>query len=445
MTRLVPRRLSLVCALSLPLLATAEVLGFAQAVERALAQNPERAIQRSQIDQAEAALRQAETARLPRLNLSVTATHTNDPLAAFGLKLGQERVHAGDFDPARLNDPKAINNINTRLELAWPVYTGGQVESRIDEAKALVRAAQAGDEAARQQLILQVLAAYQGVHTARAQVRVAEQAVAAAEEHVRVAQRLHQQGMVVKSDVLAARVHLEDARVRLTQARNAAADALDRLRLTLGMPQDAPLDVGEPVLPRLLTGSAEDLRRQALEGNAALLALRHQLQAAASQVEAARAGRRPQVQVMLRQDWNDRDVGFGANSQTVAGVLTWNAFDGGLARAGVDRAEAGRQEAAARLRQAQEGVAFQVGEAWRRALEAEQKVAARELAVEQAQEASRLVLRRYENAMATVVELLSAQTQLDRARADLVSARHELALARAQLQLVVGVLNPEAP
>lgn len=427
----------------LPALVLAETLDFRQCVELALAQNPELMASRSQIAQAEAGLRQAEAGKLPRLNLSLTATHTNDPLGAFGLKLGQERVSAGDFDPARLNDPKGINNLNTRAELVWPVYTGGQVESAAAQARALIRAAQSGDAAARQQLIQQVLAAYQGVHTARAHVRVAEQAVTAAEEAVRVSQRLHQQGMAVKSDVLSARVHLEDARVRLAEAKNGVAAALDRLKLLLGKSLDDALEVGPPVMPRLLAGSEQDLRRQAIERQAQIAALRAQMEAAGAQVEAARAGRRPQVSLMLRQDFNDKGIGLDASSQTVAGMLTWTAFDAGATRAAIDHAEAGRQEIAARLRQAEDGIALQVAEARRRALEAEERLAARELAVEQAEEASRIVKRRYENAMATVVELLTAQTQLDRARAEAVTARHDLALRRAELARAVGVLNPD--
>ena len=438
------RRIQVVALALAPFGVSAQTLDFRQCVDLALAQNPELAVSRAQIEQAEAGLKQAEAGRLPRLTLSLIGTHTNDPLGAFGLKLGQERITAADFLPGTLNDPKAVSNLNTRVELNWPVYTGGQVQSYVSQARALVRAAQSGDVVARQQLVQQVLASYQGVHTARAQVRVAEQALAAAEESVRVTQRMHQQGLAVKSDVLSARVHLEDARVRLAEARNAVASALDRLKLLLGKSLDEPLDVGAPVLPRLLDGSEQELRRQALEGHAALAALGHQMEAAGAQVEAARAGRRPQFNVMLRQDWNDKTIGLSASSQTVAGVLTWSAFDAGITRAGVDRAEAGRRELAARLRQAQDAIALQVSEARRRALEAEERVSARELAVEQAEEASRLVKRRYENAMATVVELLTAQTQLDRARAELVAARHDLALARAELQRAVGVLSADS-
>jgi outer membrane protein TolC len=425
--------------------ALAETLDFRQCVETALAQNPDLSISRSQIDQAEAGLRQAEGGRLPRLNVSLTATHTNDPLNAFGLKLSQERIGAADFIPATLNDPKAVDNLNTRVELLWPVYTGGQVQSYVAQAQAQVRAAQSGDQAARQQLIRQVLMAYQGVHTARAFVSVAEESLSAAQEYARITERMHRQGLAVKSDMLSARVHLEDARVRLAEARNGVASALDRLRLLLGKSLDDALDVGAPVMPGMPDGGDADLRRQAIANHDGLRALRNQMEAAGAQVEAARAGHRPQVNVVLRQDWNDDKVGLDASSYTVAGVLSWTLFDGGATRAGVDRAEAGRMELAARLRQAEDGVSLQVSEARRKSLEAETRIQARELAVEQAEEARRLVRKRYENGMATLVELLAAQAQLDKARADLVGARQELASQRAELLRVVGMLRADLP
>jgi outer membrane protein len=436
----------------------AETLEYKQCVAAALAQNPDLAISRAQIEQAEAAVRQAEGNRMPRVNLSLTATRSNDALNAFGMKLGQRNATfgdfgAGEFNPANpqvltvaphdLNHPGAINNFNTRIELLVPVYNGGMVQSYVDTAKAYVRAAQSGDEVARQQLAKHVLMAYQGVHTARAYIKLAEEGRAAAEEYVRLSDRLHKQGMVVKSDVLSAQVNLADIKVKITEAKNAEASALNQLALLMGRSLDEPIDVGAPVTPDLLPGSAADLRAQALNEHAGLRALRNQLEGAGAQVGAARAGKKPQFNMMLRQDWNDANLGLDASSYTVAGVLSWAAFDGGVSNAAIDRAAAQRAELVAKLRQAEEGVGYQVTEARRKALEAEEKIEARSAGLIQAQEAQRLVKKRYENGMATLVELLGAQAQLDKSNADLVAARYELAVNRAELKRVVGVLAAE--
>ena len=434
----------------------ADKLDYKQCVDLALSQNPDLAVSRSQIEQAEAALRQAAGNKLPRLNLSLTASRSNDALNAFGMKLGQRNATFNDFGageftgpgalgvaPDNLNNPDPVNNFNSRIELLVPVYNGGMVQGYVDTAKAYVRAAQSGDQAARQQLAKQVLMAYQGVHAARAYIKLGEEARAAAEEYVRVSDRLHRQGMVVKSDVLTARVHLEDVRVKVTEARNAEAAALNQLALLMGKSLDDPLDVADPVSPKLLPGTAADLRAQAMNEHPGLRALRSQVEGAGAQVDVARAGKLPQFNVMLRQDWNDDTLGFDASSYTVAGVLSWAAFDGGTTRAAVDRAQAQRAELAAKLRQAEEGVGYQVTDARRRALEAEERILAREAGLEQAREAQRLVKKRYENGVATLIEVLGAQAQLDKANADLVAARYELAVNRTELKRAVGVLAAE--
>jgi len=439
--------------------ATAEKLEYKQCVAIALAQNPELAISRAQIEQAEAAVRQAQGNKMPRVNLSLTATRSNDALNAFGMKLGQRNATfgdfgAGEFNPANpnvlavtprdLNHPDAVNNFNTRIEVLVPVYNGGMVQSYVDTAKAYVRAAQSGDEVARQQLAKHVLMAYQGVHTARAYIKLAAEARVAAEEYVRISDKLHKQGMAVKSDVLSAKVNLEDVKVKGVEAKNAEAAALNQLALLMGKSLDDPLDVGAPVTPEMLAGSPADLRAQALNEHAGLRALRNQVEGAGAQVGAARAGKKPQFNVMLRQDWNDENLGLDASSYTVAGVFSWSAFDGGVNNANIDRAAAQRAELVAKLRQAEEGIGYQVTDARRKALEAEEKIVAREAGVEQAMEAQRLVKKRYENSMATLIELLGAQAQLDKANADLVAARYELAVNRAELKRSVGVLTADS-
>lgn len=423
--------------------ASAETLNLRQASEAALNQNSELAISQARVTQAESGLKQADGARLPRVHVSLNATHTNDALSAFGLKLGQERISAADFNPVTLNDPAAISNFNTRVEVTAPLYSGGQIGARLDEAQAHVRAAQAGDAAARQQVLLDVLQAYQGVHLARAYIQVSEQAKTAATEYVRVTSSLHKQGMAVKSDLLSARVNLENARLNLSEARRREATALDRLKLLLGRKLGDDLDVGAEVLPALPVGDAEALRVQAVARHPALQALREQVAAAQSATAAARGVKKPQLNVMARHDWNDRDIGFGAASYTLGGTLSWNVFDGGHNNAAIDRAQAARLEQAARLRQAEEAIAFQVTEARRRALEAEERLAARGEAVKEAEEAQRLTRLRYENGVTTLVDLLSTQTQLDRARADLAQARHDLSVSRGQVLQAAGALATE--
>lgn len=434
----------------------AETLDFKQAVDRALAQNPDILAATAQIGQAEAAVRQASGSRLPKVTASLNLTRSDDALSAFGLKLSQRNATFNDFGaaeftgpsalgvaPHNLNHPDPVNNFNPRLEMQLPIYTGGMIEGHGEQAKATLRAAQQGDLLARQRVTLDVLRAYEAVHTARAYVIVSRQGRDAAESYVKTTDKLLKAGVVVKSDLLSAQVHLEDAKLQQTQAENAVLQALDQLHLLLGMPLDAPLDVAAPVQVKALDGSVRAYQEEAVKSNPGLAALRSQIDAAQGGIKVARSAKYPQVGLLARADWNDANLGLDARSYTLGGQLSWQLFDGGVTDGAVARAQAGRNELAAKLQQAESGISYQLAEAWRKAAEAEQRVSARELAVSQAEEAQRIIAKRYENGVATIVELLGGQAQLDKARADVVAARYELKVQRATARLATGHLQAD--
>jgi outer membrane protein TolC len=436
-----------------------ETLDLRQCATLALSQNPDVKVSRAQIEQAEGALREARGHGLPTLTASLTATRTNDALNAFGLKLSQRAATfndfgAGEFNPAlgaaglnvapvNLNHPDAVTNYNSRLEVLVPLYNGGMVSGYIEQARAMVRAAQQGSDMARQQVLYKVVQAYQGLHTARAYVHVTEQARLAAEAYVKTSRNLLKEGVLVRSDLLTAEVNLADVQVKLEEARRAAAGALDQLHLLLGLPLSQPLEIGPPFSAVEAKGEIGTLEAEALARNPGLQALRHQVEAAGAAVTVAEADKYPHLNAMLRQDWNDATLGVRAPSYTVAGVLSWKLLDFGTVQGAKDRAEASRLELATRLQEAEEGIRYKVKDAWRGALEAEARAKWRETALEKAAEAQRLVQKRYENGVATIVELLAAQAQLDKARADLVAARYQLTLERTALSLALGKLDAE--
>lgn len=439
--------------------AVADTLDFAQAVQRALSQNPDILVAGAQIGQAQAAVRQSEGARLPKLTASINVTRTDDALNAFGLKLSQRSATfndfgAGEFNPANpnvlniaphdLNHPGAVNNFNARLEAQLPLYTGGMIEGYNEQARAYLRAAQQGDTLARQKVVFDVLRAYEGVHTARAYAAVARQARNATESYVKTIDNLVKGGVVVKSDLLSAKVHLEDVKVQQAQADNAVQQALDQLHLLLGMPLSEPLDVAGNIEVRPLEGKLADYQADALKSNPGLAALRNQLDAAQAAVKVARSGKYPQAGLLARVDTNDSAIGFDAHSYTLGGQVSWQLFDGGVISGAIQRAQAARDEIAARLSQAESGITYQVADAWRRADEAQRRLMARGLAVSQAEEAQRIVEKRYANGVTTITELLGTQAQLDKARADQVAARYELKVQRANARLAIGRLQPDS-
>jgi outer membrane protein len=103
-----------------------------------------------------------------------------------------------------------------------------------------------------------------------------------------------------------------------------------------------------------------------------------------------------------------------------------------------------RMELQAKLQSALNQLGMQVQDSYRKALEAANQVKTRELAVQQAEEAARIVTRRYADGVGTLVEVQGAQAQLDKARADLILAKQQVNLQRAALRLALGDLTLDA-
>lgn len=431
-------------------------LDFGQAVDIALHQNPDLRAVQAQVEQARAGVAQARGARLPRLSAGLGATRTDDALNAFGLKLAQRGATFNDFGagqfnpalpgvlgvaPANLNYPAPVNDFSSRLEAQLPLYTGGKLEGYLRQAHAMLLAAQAGDRAAQQEITDHVLQAYDGVWTARSYQQVAAKALQAAQSQVNMVENLHRQGVVLKSDLLAARVNLENARIQQQQADDLEAQAMDGLHVVLGLPLDQPIEPGPPVRVRMPEGTPASWIASAQAENPRMLALDEQVAAAGGKVEVARSDLYPQVGAMARLETHDPDPGFSAHSYTVGVQLSWNLFDGGVTRRAVDEAAAAREALRLKLQSAREQLGMQILDASRKASLASSQIAGRELAVSQAEEAERIVEQRYANGVGTLLELQGAQAMLDKARADLVLARSQETTQRAALLLALGRLD----
>jgi outer membrane protein TolC len=95
----------------------------------------------------------------------------------------------------------------------------------------------------------------------------------------------------------------------------------------------------------------------------------------------------------------------------------------------------------AKVKKAEQEVTFKVSEAYRKQNEAQHRANSLQLNASQAEEAARLVRQRHEGGVATITEVLVAETQLLKAKADLIAARQETNVQRAMLRMLVGELD----
>ena len=450
--------IALVVATTLPITSYAKIYTFPEAVQEVISANPEMKVAKARMMQAQSALGKAKASEMPQINFSVTGSYSNNALNVFGMKLQQRQAALSDFgfdgataaafgsgnythQPDALNNPGSHSDMNTRIEVLYPVYNGGKVESYQNQAREMIDAAGNGEVAVEQYLTFGVYQAYEAVHAARSFIRVAEQAKKTAEEFVRTTENFVRQGVLVRSELLSARVNASAADVALAQAKGKEHMALDGLRILMGLGAEAEIDVAERLDIVLPKSDLQAIIEDAVNNNPQLAAQRKQATSSMFAVDAARADEKPSFNLMARQDWNDDSIGFDSSSYTVAGVFSWKVSDFGLTENSVKMAQAEAEQKQAETASMENEVKFEIMQAWRRLGVAKEQVASSKLTVEQAEEAQLLVQKRYENGVATFTELLAAQTQLDKARAELVASEFEVNVQKAKLRLAAGSMD----
>ena len=389
---------------------------------------------REAVAQAVVAARQA--AERPIVSVGAGYTRTNHVL---------EFSVPGPGGVSRVLYPDVPDNYRTRLDLQWPIYTGGRTDALERAARAEASAVAAEVAVGRADLRLEVARAFWAVVTGRAAVAVLEQGVSRAQAHVADVRERLNAGLVPPNETASAEAQESRARMLLIEARNqrdvASADLARLIGAELAQPIEpaASLDAAPPagIQVDALVAAARSARSERT-------ILERRIDAAQEQRAAAAAGRlptvalaggvdyaRPNPRIFPRADrWDDSwDLGVTVN---------WAFWDGG--RATADVAQAIGLTDAARRRQAEFDSVLAV-EVRQRVLEIDSgraAVAAASDAVRAAAEARRVVTERYRAGVATQSEVLDADLALLQSELDRTRALAAIKVAEARLARTVG-------
>jgi outer membrane protein TolC len=412
---------------------------FREADAAAFANRAARGVAEAQRAQALAPLR----AILPSARLEAGYARTTDPIGAFGTTLRQRAVTPAAFDPARLNQPDAVGNYAGGVVLEVPVANADAWAARHAAASG-AEAAEAGAAWTRVATHTDVVRAFYGAVLAAERATTLETAARAAAAHVAQAQTLVSNGVATKSDALLASVRAGDVEAQLAEARGAVVTARRQLALTLGR-NGAGAD---PTVPAALPPSARIRAVVAADTAEAPIpdSPRADVQAAARGLDAARADRvraraayLPRVNSFARYDWNSPDLPYGGTRNWTVGVMASIPLLGSAGELADLRATAAREQSARALAEAAAARARLEVEQTRIALTvALQRLDIAERAAAQSAEARRIVERKYAGGLATVVELLDAQSVETGSAVAQSAARYGAIVAAAERRQALG-------
>ncbi len=401
-------------------LALSKELTLKSAVEQALENNPLiRAFQRDLRAQ-ELELRSARGMLFPRLKVEETFTRTDIPSYAFMSRLNQERIGMADFEPNRLNNPRAINNFETKLTLEVPIWLGGKVQSGIRMAEHEYKAVSLQSQRRREEVIREVYQAYTNAVVAKASLEVSKQAVKDAEEHLRLAESMHKVGMALLSDVLRARVHLSKAQENLENVKRGYELAKKGLELAAGTTfGDFEVQTFD-MCPSL---TLEGYKERALSRKD-IKSLEEKLKVLQESYRFVLSDNLPQIYGFVQYSHNSRDfpLASGGGGYMVGVSLGWT-FETGFST--LRKAEANlerKRSLEEQLRFLRDRALFDVERASTEYMNAQEMLRSAEDRIRASEEVLRVISLRYKNGLARIVDLLDAQTELDKARFERVQA-----------------------
>jgi outer membrane protein TolC len=219
----------------------------------------------------------------------------------------------------------------------------------------------------------------------------------------------------------------------LVRARNAQTLAVRVLRNLLGVEDpDFAVSAEVPEVARPVT--------QGFSGRPEIAAARLREQAANDQVKAMKGARLPTISAFGSLDYDYGWVTEGdGTSYTVGALLQWDIWDGNSTRAKVREARAGLESAREEQRKVRLALDLEAEEARLALQTAEERLAASEKAVAQAEESVALNRSRFEQGVALSSQLINAEAALIAARVRRAEAETDQRIAVAALRKAFGL------
>jgi outer membrane protein len=231
-----------------------------QCIAIALERNQHRRISQLGVETAEAQLQQALSAYWPQVSFETAYTQLDEDINFIFPRETSQYTISG-IAPVPLTTTVTVpeknvkvmerDNIVSRLQLMYPLCTGGLRGAVVRQARAGVAAARQASRRSDLQLVYDVQRMYYGAVLAQRLSAIGEQALLRLQATVDLTETLYKGGSqsVTKRDYLRSKVVLESARsiVALMQSNVELAKAA--LANTMGLEWDSPIELAEKEIP----------------------------------------------------------------------------------------------------------------------------------------------------------------------------------------------------
>ncbi len=329
------------------------------------------------------------------------------------------------------------------LTLSWLLYDFGARSAGVDNARHLLAAAAASQDATVQALFLAALQAYYTAQANRAAVDAARQAERASQESLNAAEVRYKVGTGTPADRLQAQTAYSQAVLNRIRAEGEFQNALGGLANAMGFDanqafvlDDIPALLPDAGFERDIGALIDEARRRRPD----LAAAEAQVAAAQAGVEQARAAGRPTIALAAGPTWQNVG-GVSSEGGSVGLTLSVPIFSGFSTTYRVRAAEAQVEVKGAQRDRLARQVALDVWRSRQGLTTASQSLKTTAALVASAEQSEKVALGRYKAGLGSILDVLNAQSALAAARQQRIQATLDWQVSRAALAQAVGSLD----
>ncbi|MGD1858951.1 MAG: TolC family protein [Leptolyngbyaceae cyanobacterium] len=417
-------------------------LSLEQAVELAYRNNPDLRVVLLELEQNEAALREAQAANFPTVSVSGNLQGQNTTTTGGG---GLTPTADGGFSFDTSTSEELGVSYSAQIDVVYNIFSSGQRQATIEAAAEQVQLALLEVERRQEELRLDTANEYYDLQTAIESIRISQAFLEEAERNLQDTELREEVGVGTRFDVLRAQVQVANARQDLVNAERSRQVAQRTLARRLNVPPSLTITT----LPVNIAGTWS----LGLEESIVLAYQnRAELEQQLTQRDVNEALRRAELSVLgpqvdLFANYNLSDVltqedSFSDNYAFGAQV-SWTLFEGGAARARARQRELDIEIAERNFEETRNTVRLGVESAFFNLQSNQTNIDTARLAVTQAQEALDLANLRFDAGVGTQLDILNAQSELTDAEVNLVQAIIGYNRSLAELERAVSNL-PES-
>lgn len=368
----------------------------------------------------------------------------------ISISLSHDSGRGGYADP-QYNQQLSIwtkgigNSHSNSITASLPIFTGGELQGQIGQAKANYRSMLSAEEQAYNEMKETATTGYFNMLNATNMKALRQESVDRLQAHLDNVIAQYNVGIVARADVLRSEVELANAQQNYITASNEYDVAEATLNNIIGTPLGTTLLLKDRLQYEPYENDMAYCLAYSEQHRPELKQAEYAIDSAEAALVVARSGHMPKVYANASNNWggNGSDwPGDDDENWSVGVTASMNVFDSGVTWSKIHAAQENLAKAKESQRQIKDNVELEVRTDYLNLREAEKRITTTQVAVASAEEDYHIAVVRYQAGVGTNIDVMDAQEALTQAKTNYYQALYNYNTSKAALNTSMGVGVP---